>query len=381
MVSVTLPQLSLSMEEGKVARWLVADGERVSVSQPIVEIETDKATMEVEAPASGVVRIVAAEGAVVPVETTLAEISGGEDENARAAEPPGREESSAAARPLTAAAPAHVPTDGPHSASPAARRIAAERGIELSRIDGSGPGGRITARDVEDAAAPVASEPRSAPLGLREAVVANITASWQQIPHIHVGGELVAEGLAEAKREASRRPGANITVTDLLILAVVRALADVPELNGTVGHPSERIHLSLAVAGEGGVVAPVMRDAAELPLVELARERARLVAAAREASLDPRELAGGTFTLSNLGAYPVDFFAPIVSGPQVAMLATGRLIEKPVAIDGMLAVRARLWANVAIDHRGADGEAGGRFLTALEKHLSQLPSSVSNGGT
>jgi pyruvate dehydrogenase E2 component (dihydrolipoamide acetyltransferase) len=380
MVSVTLPQLSLSMEEGKVVRWLVSEGERVSAGQAIVEIETDKATMDVEASAGGVVHIVATEGAVVPVETILAEIRSSDDEGTPAGEP--QREAAAPAEPSIApAAPARVEADGRHIASPAARRIALERGVDVSRIEGSGPGGRIMARDVEQAAAPVATESRpAAPSGLRDAVVANITESWRQIPHIHVGGELAADGLAAAKREASERPGEKISITDLLILAVARALTDVPELNGAVGRPSQRIHLSLAVAGEGGVVAPVIRDVAELPLAEVARERARLVAAAREGTLDRHELAGGTFTLSNLGAYPVDFFAPIVSGPQLAMLATGRLVEKPVAIDGMLAVRARLWANVAIDHRGADGEAGGRFLAALEQRLSELPTSVPNRG-
>jgi pyruvate dehydrogenase E2 component (dihydrolipoamide acetyltransferase) len=355
MVAVTLPQLSLSMEDGKVVRWLVADGERVESGQPIVEIETDKATMEVEAPQAGVVRIVAQEGQVLAVEATLAEIGDGVVAPA-------------------SSAPEREPERDGHVASPAARRIAAERGLDLSSVSGSGPGGRIIARDLE-AAMPSAPAP-AAGGGLREAVVASITASWRQIPHIHVGGELAADGLAEAKREAP----ADVTVTDLLILAVAAALADVPELNGTLGERSERVDLSLAVATERGVVAPVLRNAGGLVLGEIGRERGRLVAAARAGNLDRRDLAGGTFTLSNLGAYPVDFFAPVVSGPQVAMLATGRLAEKPVAIDGMLAVRTRLWANVAIDHRGADGEAGARFLAAFERRLEELPGRIRTEG-
>ena len=133
------------------------------------------------------------------------------------------------------------------------------------------------------------------------------------------------------------------------------------------------VHLSLAVATRDGVVAPVIRDAGSRSLEELAAERARLVAAARDGHVDRRELAGGTITLSNLGAYPVDFFAPVVSGPQIAMVATGRIVEKPVAEDGWIAVRARMWANVAVDHRAADGEAGGRLLAALERQLASLP--------
>ena len=133
------------------------------------------------------------------------------------------------------------------------------------------------------------------------------------------------------------------------------------------------MHLSLAVATPGGVVAPVLRDAGSLSLAEIARERSRLVEAARAGTLDGRELAGGTITLSNLGAHPVDFFAPVVSGPQVAMVATGRVADRPVAVDGLVGVRPTMWVNVAIDHRAADGEAGGRLLAALERQLAQLP--------
>jgi pyruvate dehydrogenase E2 component (dihydrolipoamide acetyltransferase) len=376
MIAVTLPQLSISMEEGKVLRWLVEDGDAVEAGQPIVEIETDKATVEVEAPAEGRVRILAAEGAMLAVEATIAEIlAGGEDVGPAPSSPPAAAPSSPAA--AAAAAPAR-PTDGPrHTVSPAAKRIAAERGIDLTRVRGTGPGGRIMVKDLAAVPTPPpAAAQAGAEHGLREAVVANITASWQQIPHIHVGGELDATGLAEAKRAALVPGGEKITITDLLIVAVARALRDVPELNGTLGKRAERVHLALAVAAPGGILAPVIRDAGELSLVQVARARARIVAAARDGAPDPHDLAGGTFTLTNLGAYPVDFFAPVVSGPQIAMLATGRLGERPVAISGMLAVRHRLWANVAIDHRGADGEAGGRFLAALERRLNELPASV-----
>jgi pyruvate dehydrogenase E2 component (dihydrolipoamide acetyltransferase) len=380
MIAITLPQLSISMEEGKVLRWLVDDGAEVTAGQPIVEIETDKATVEVEAPADGRVRILAVEGATLAVEAKIAEIlSGGAEEE--------KEEAAARSRPAasgTAQAPARpaaeaAPTDGRrHNASPAARRIAAEHGVDLAQVRGSGPGGRIMVKDLATASAGAA--PQAGPVhGLREAVVANITASWQQIPHIHIGGELDGSGLAEAKHAASAGIGGEkITITDLLIVAVARALGDVPELNGTLGKPAERVHLAVAVATPGGILAPVIRDADRLSLAEIAGERARVVAAARAGSPDPRDLAGGTFTLTNLGAYPVDFFAPVVSGPQIAMLATGRLAERPVAVDGMLAVRRRIWANVAIDHRGADGEAGGRFLAALERRLNELPAIVSD---
>jgi pyruvate dehydrogenase E2 component (dihydrolipoamide acetyltransferase) len=211
---------------------------------------------------------------------------------------------------------------------------------------------------------------------LRAAVAANIVASWQQIPHVHIGGELAAAGVVRAR--ASAPPDAAVTVTDLLVVALARALAEVPELNalrhanGSVER-SEAVHLSIAVATASGVVAPILRDAGSLTLGEVAGERRRLVEAARQGTLDGRDLAGGTCTLSNLGAHPVDFFAPVVSGPQVAMVAAGRVADRPVAVDGLVGVRPTMWVNVAIDHRAADGEAGGRLLAAFERQIALLP--------
>jgi pyruvate dehydrogenase E2 component (dihydrolipoamide acetyltransferase) len=249
--------------------------------------------------------------------------------------------------------------------------------VELASVQGSGPGRRIVARDIPDRPATDGHAPSSATDDrLRAAVVANITASWQQIPHVHIGGELAADGVVRARALAPADPA--VTVTDVLVVALARSLTEVPELNalrrsdGSVER-SRAVHLSIAVATSSGVVAPVIRDAQSLTLADVARERHRLVEAARQGTLDGRDLAGGTCTLSNLGAHPVDFFAPVVSGPQVAMVATGRIAERVVAVDGLVGVRARIWVNVAVDHRAADGEAGGRLLAALERQIALLP--------
>ena len=358
MTAFTLPQLSISMEEGIVLAWLVADGAEVRAGEPVVEVETDKATLEVEAPVSGRLRIVAATGASVPVDGLLAEIE------------------EAGAVPATGPA---VEGSPPVMASPAARRLARERGVDLEALAASGPRGEVVFADVIRAAQESRTVPAAAAGDVRVAVLATIAASWREIPHIHIVGELVADGLAEARRAAADAPGPRLTVTDLLAAAVARALADVPDLNGTVrvdgtAARSAEVHLGLAVATPQGVVAPVLRDAGRLPLADLARERARLVEVARGSRLEKRDLGGGTCTLSNLGAYPVDLFVPVISGPQIALVAVGRLAERPVAVDGMVGVRPRLWVNVAIDQRGADGEAGGRFLAALEERLAELPS-------
>jgi pyruvate dehydrogenase E2 component (dihydrolipoamide acetyltransferase) len=376
VIALTLPQLSISMEDGKVLRWLVEDGAHVSAGQPVVEIETDKATMEVEAPADGEIRLVAEEGAVLGVASTLAQIFEG-PEAAHAAPPPTEEGAIAAPPPEEAARipPEAAPaTDGEKQiASPAARRLARERGIDLGSVTGSGPDGRIVAADLEVVpAAPAPAPEVGTRKDLRTAVLANITASWQQVPHIHVGGELAADGLTAAKATATVALAEKVTMTDLLALAVARALTDIPELNGG----SQRVNLALAVATEDGVVAPVLRDVTSRGLGEVVMERARLVSAARARTLDGRDLAGATCTLSNLGAFPVDFFVPVVSGPQAALVATGRVAERPVAVSGMLTVRPRIWVNVAIDHRQADGEAGGRFLAALERRITDLPTSI-----
>ena len=379
MTAVLVPQLSLSMEEAKVSRWLVEDGAAVTAGQLVVEVETDKATVELEAHSAGILRIVAAEGAIVAVEGVLAELEpagpsvAAEEwtDGARAA----LAVDAARSAPIAAAPPGR---SGP-VASPAARRIARERGLELATLQGSGPGGRIVARDVGPIPAEDGRDTATDDDRLRAAVVANITASWQQIPHVHIGGELAADGVMPAR--AAGAPGAGVTVTDVLIVALARALGEVPELNallrpdGSVER-SRAVHLSIAVATANGVVAPVIRDAESLALGDVARERSRLVEAARQGVLAGHELSGGTCTLSNLGAHPVDFFAPVVSGPQVAMVATGRVTDRPVALDGLVGVRPRMWVNVAIDHRAAGGEAGGRLLAALERQLTLLP-----GGT
>jgi pyruvate dehydrogenase E2 component (dihydrolipoamide acetyltransferase) len=380
MTDVRLAQLSISMEDGKVLRWVAAHGQRVSQGEVLVEVETDKATIEVEAPAAGTLAIVAPVGSIVPVDGLLAELREDAQTVSDTAQPVSSGEAVSdtarpASRPETARAVADTRTP---FASPAARRLAREHGIDLATVPGSGPGGRIVARDLA-AAAPAPTQTVPEAYGLRDAVVRTITASWQQIPHVQIGGELAADGIVAA-RAALPPSSVKVTVTDLIAFALARALAEVPELNGVNGpggpQLSQAIHLSLAVATSDGVVAPVLRDLGSRPLDGIATERARLVAAAREGRLDRRELAGGTITLSNLGAYPVDFFAPVISGPQIAMVATGRVAEKPVAKSGWIAVRARMWANVAIDHRAADGEAGGRLLAALERQLAALPGGV-----
>jgi pyruvate dehydrogenase E2 component (dihydrolipoamide acetyltransferase) len=370
MTPVVLPQLSLAMEEGKLVRWLVPNEAHVRVGQPIAEVETDKAITEIEAPAEGTLRRFIDEGVTVPVKTVVAEIVDAprpshSRSNVVAAESVPDEELALASIAGLASEQSPMPAVArpPRRASPAARRLARERGIDLDQVQNMSAAARITASQVERMAA---SAPQAS---LRESVVTQLSANWREIPHIHVGGEIDGSGLAAAKRAV--RVG--ITITDLLVLGLTRALREVPELNGLVGNPSERVHVSLAIATPDGVLSPVIRNAHELLLDEIAQERARLVAAARARRTDRRDLGGGTITLTNLGAYPVDFFAPVISGPQISTVATGRLADRAVVQDKSVVIRPRIWTNVAVDHRAADGVIAARLLAALERCFNKLP--------
>jgi pyruvate dehydrogenase E2 component (dihydrolipoamide acetyltransferase) len=215
---------------------------------------------------------------------------------------------------------------------------------------------------------------------LRPLVVTALTRGWQAIPHTNIGGELVADGLVSAR--AGLSAGAQrVTYTDLLLIALARALVEVPDVYGRLAEDGSvtrgrTIDINLAISTGDGVVAPLVRDVAALSVVEVARERQRLVTAARGDGFESRELMPGGCTLSNLGAYPVDFFTPVLSGPQVSLVAVGRMAERAVVQDGALAIGRRMWANACIDHRGADGEAGGRMLAALERLIAGLAATI-----
>ncbi|MDX6526366.1 MAG: hypothetical protein QOI43_1877 [Gaiellales bacterium] len=437
MSSLLLPRLSISMEDGRISEWLVQDGAEVRAGQVVAIVETDKAEAEIEAHEDGVIAIVAPVGQIVAVEAVIAEIGGvgaSADDEPTISVP---QETTPAERPRTmaltasdlAAAPppsgsfaavgatrgtgaivaSRVEANGSPSTSerqivsPAARRRARELGIDLAGLRGTGPRGRVVIADVEEhvaTASPATAAsgaggsypttppaPVAAPAAgarsaadLRPVVVKALTRGWQSIPHTNIGGELAADGLVGA-RAASASGAQRITYTDLLLVALARALGDVPELCGQAAEdgsfsPGRTVDINLAISTPDGVLAPLVRDVAALSVLGVARERERLVAAARGAGIESRDLAPGGCTLSNLGAYPVDFFTPVLTGPQVSLVAVGRIAEKVVARDGLIGIAPRIWTNVCIDHRAADGEAGGRLLAALERRIADLPTSL-----
>jgi pyruvate dehydrogenase E2 component (dihydrolipoamide acetyltransferase) len=359
---VIMPALGMAQETGTVLRWLKAEGETVVKGEPLLEIETDKVTVELEAPADGTLAgVSAAAGDEVPVGRAIAFVlAAGESvpEEVPAVEEaaPVSGNGDVAAVTTGAAAPRRA------LASPKARRIAAERGIDLDALAGSGPSGAVVASDVErGAAAPATSS-------LWRTMADRTTAAWQTTPHFYLRRAVDASGL-RAWRTELRADGVSVSHTDLLVKLAAEALRRHPRVNSTWRDgavvPCDGINVAIAVATEDGLIVPVVHGADRLELGETAARRKELVAAAREGRLRPEDVTGGSFTISNLGMYGVDSFDAIVNAPQAAILAVGRIADRVVAVDGQPAVRPILELSVSFDHRVVDGARGAEFLDTL----------------
>jgi len=400
--TVIMPALELAQETGKVLRWLKAPGDAVSKGEPIVEIETDKVTVEIEAPAAGVLRAVSARaGDVVRVGTTIGLIYGpGEPEAARADEPVMTVKASPLARKLAeqhgvdlsrvttasgriekADVLAHVDarkaSGGGNGgaarlapASPKARRLAAERGLDVTALRGSGPGGAVLAADVPAAAERPPAPAATPGVGTVWRVMAErMTQSWTTAPHFYLVREVNVGRLATWRKRAKAATGARITYTDLLVRIVAAALAQQPRVNvawkdGAI-LPNAAINIGLAVAVEDGLVVPVLHGADTLGLADIAARREDLVARAQAGKLRPADIQGGGFTISNLGMYGVDAFDAIVNPPQAAILAVGRIADRVVAVNGQPVVQPTMVLTLSCDHRALDGARGAQFLSTL----------------
>ena len=424
--TVIMPALELAQETGKVLKWLKQPGDSVRKGEPIVEIETDKVTVEVEAPAAGVLREVSAQpGDVVPVGRTIALIFAAGEAGPAAAPPAVMPAASAAA---TGAVPAPPVRDSPGvvkasplarkiaeqhgvdiaavqtpsgrvekadvlayverqkmsagngaagaariaAASPKARRLAAERGVDLRVVRGSGPGGAVLAADVPAADAPAAPRVAAAAPGVSNVwriMAERMTASWTTAPHFYLVREVNVSRLVTWRERASQQTSVRLTYTDLLVKLVAAALAQHPQVNvswkdGTIV-PQAEINVGLAVAIDAGLVVPVLHRADRLSLAELAGRREDLVTRAQGGKLRPADIQGGTFTISNLGMFGVDAFNAIVNPPQAAILAVGRITERVVALNGQAVVQPTMVLTLSCDHRALDGAGGARFLGAL----------------
>jgi pyruvate dehydrogenase E2 component (dihydrolipoamide acetyltransferase) len=377
-ISVVMPALEMAQETGKLLSWLKKEGEPVKKGEPLVEIETDKIVVELEATADGILAgVVGVEGSVVPVGQTIAWIvAPGEQppvESAAAAS--ATKAMTEQARPMAAApatAPAPAPaaqkpsTDGP-KISPKARRIAQERGVDISRVHGTGPGGTITGEDILAAAEAPAPQAESLS-AIARLMAERTTQSWTQTPHFFLVRDVDARGLAQSR-------GENQTITDLLIARVARTLTKHPKMNATWSGAGIRlnpdVNISVAMAVTDGVVGAVIPNAATATLAEIATQRRDLTERARSGRLRPQDVTGGTFTISNLGMYGVDAFSAIIIPPQAAILAVGRISDRVVVVDGQPAVRPMMTITLSSDHRVVDGAQAAVFLNDLVGALEQ----------
>jgi pyruvate dehydrogenase E2 component (dihydrolipoamide acetyltransferase) len=397
-VSVVMPALEMAQETGKVISWRKREGEQVAKGEPLLEVETDKAVVEVESPGDGILSSVSArEGAVIPVGQTIAWLlaPGEAPPIATAPTQTGRrtDSTSAGAGAATSAVntPASpVPTE--LRVSPKARRLAREHGVDVTRLHGSGPGGEILAEDILQAAksagaavattpaAPSAAEKPQPSAGQIESLgtvgrlmAARTAQSWTTVPHFFVTRDVDAGGLLEAQArvsvEVERAQGFKATLTDLLVALVARVLAKHPRMNASwaaegIRHNPE-VNVAIAVAVEEGVVAPVLHKANLSKIGEIAMRRRELAERAKSSRLQPADITGGTFTISNLGMYNVDAFTAIIVPPQAGILAVGRATDRVIAVDGKPAVRPMMTLTLSTDHRVADGARAALFMNDL----------------
>jgi pyruvate dehydrogenase E2 component (dihydrolipoyllysine-residue acetyltransferase) len=407
---IKLPRLGQGMESGTIVKWLKSEGERVEKGEPLYELDTDKVTQEVEADASGVLLQIAVREGEVPVGRTIAVI-GEEGEkipastNGAEGAPPGAAESQVqtveapsqapareAEREEVREAPAEPPAPEPArrdggrvKASPLARRIARERGIDLTSISGTGPEGRIVAEDVEraqvgaPAAAPgIAAEPageveRRELTSIRKTIARRLTEAWQ-IPvfQLRASADMTrANALVERLREG----GTKATVTDVLTKVCAAGLMRHREVNAQWTDDAILLfpaaNVGIAVATPQGLVVPVIRGAERLQLAEIAAARADVVGRARDGKLTREDLEDGTFTISNLGMFRVEQFTAVLNPPQAAIVAVGATEEKPAALDGEVVVRPMLTLTATFDHRAVDGAPAAEFLQTVKELLEE----------
>jgi pyruvate dehydrogenase E2 component (dihydrolipoamide acetyltransferase) len=383
-----VPTLGMDMEEATIVRWLVEEGTEVEKGDPVLEIDTDKTSFEIEAPAGGFIRGLRGEkGETLPVGSTLAYVTAPGEEF-----PISEEEAPEEAKPeaLTEAtrqealerrASADVEDGRKVRASPAARRAAAEIGVPIESVPGSGPYGRIYLSDIleMEPETPPAEPPEALlrePLSRIRRLGAERTAkSFSEVPHFYLTRDLEADRLVELQERLGRRMEPAPSITDLLALAVARTLGDHPRLNARYAGEGEleihdRVNLGIAVATEAGLVVPVLERADTLPLRELAPKARDLVRRAREGRLSPEELSGGTFTLSNLGMMGIDAFDAIINAPEAAILAVGRIRVVPEWREEKWVPKQVISCTLSVDHRVADGADGARFLMDLQAALS-----------
>ncbi|HEX5547561.1 MAG TPA: dihydrolipoamide acetyltransferase family protein [Ktedonobacterales bacterium] len=386
---VILPALGMAQDTGKIVEWLKAEGESVTAGEPLVVIETDKAAVDLEAPATGILSRVAAKvGDEAPVGHVIAVILSPEEALSpipspfRGGGPEAEPEPEAVTSAVVVGLSGIQSANGRRQASPKARRIAAARGVDLVAVRGSGPGGAVLAADVlaaGSAASPVPAAADGQPMSTAISTVWRLmaertTQSWVTTPHFFLVRELDATAFKQWFAQAGKRTTEKLTYTDLLVKVVATALRLHPRLNASwqngaiVTH--DEVNIALAVATPDGLVAPVIARADDLSLSGIARQRTEMVARAQAGKLRPDDFQGGTFTISNLGMYGVDAFTAIINSPQAAILAVGALVDRVIPVDGQPAVRPTITLTLSCDHRVVDGARGAQFLATVAELMT-----------
>ena len=419
---VHMEALSPTMAEGQVVKWHKSEGDTVTQGELLAEIETDKATMELVARGDGVLRkILKLEGQTAPVGDVIAVIAaagedisalvgaaGGDGASAPASASAAKSKSdqqmeapeAAPPAPSAPVAPAPVAVAGPAGpaaaaggrlkASPLARRLAAEAGVELTGLQGSGPGGRIVKRDVEEAAhsAPAAAPLYAGPAGpefedlkvsqMRKAIARRLTESLAPVPHFFLTVEVDMERAQQARARINgllEARGEKVSLNDLVIRATGSALRQHPAVNsswmGDHIRRYHRVHIGVAVAVDDGLITPVIRDADRKGVAEIAREVRELAGRAREKKLKPDEYTGSTFSISNLGMFGIQEFTGVINPPEAGILAIGQVQDVPAVVGGQVVVRPRMRVTMSCDHRTIDGATGARFLQTLQAMLEE----------
>ncbi len=425
---VVMPKLSPTMEEGQVARWLKKEGDKVSMGEPLAEIDTDKATMEMQALSAGVLRkVLIHEGESAPLGQAIA-IIGEPDEDisellkSATATPPKEAVETAASPPESDKAPAiEKPTAEPETAataepepstdgrrsrggrmlvSPIAARMAAEGGIDLNAVHGSGPGGRIIKRDIEAAMkAPKpagATGPKLRPLAMpkaqpgavygpsayrdepmsemRRTIARRLVTSLGPIPHFFLTTEIEMDRAADMRQQINTLyPDAKVSINDVIVKVAAVALIQHPQVNASFQDKTVRYYehadIGVAVATESGLITPIVRAADVKSLVDIAGEVRELAGRARERKLKPEEYLGATFSISNLGMFGIDEFTAVINPPEAAILAVGAMTEKPVARNGEIEIHKMMRVTMSCDHRVVDGAVGAQFLQTFKQIL------------
>jgi pyruvate dehydrogenase E2 component (dihydrolipoamide acetyltransferase) len=433
MKTVEMPKMGDSMEEGKILRWIKKEGEPVKKGEMLAEVETDKVNIEIEAFASGILRkIIVPEGTAAPVGSKIALI-GASDEPlpGNLGENGAGVQTSANSEPQVKDVPSQVPvgstlsssgitssgTQGRIFISPLARRLAAENHLDYATVQGTGPNGRIIKMDIEAALkrqppaitpAPVPTAEPVMPLGaqpvpaapeptltaaidsnevveipltaMRRTIARRLSQSMQTSPHFYVTSVIDTDKLAAFRQQineyAANDPSpVKVSFNDLIVKAVAKALLRIPRVNVSFAEDrllqKKQVHIGVAVALEQGLIVPIVRNADQRGILDIARETQRLAEAAREGKIRPEEFSGGTFTVSNLGMFDVDSFTAVINPPESAILAVGSVTPTPAVVDGQVVVRNRMKVTLSSDHRAIDGAIAARFLQEVKRLLEE----------